>query len=343
MDDLTVRALWGVLQAVAPALLMNLCIVGYNQLCDVDIDKARSPAAVAWPCLADTAAAQVNKPQLPLASGDFSMRQGWNIVLGSGALSLLLGKFGTRVASLRALTLARQERSPARSLSSSRLLSGALRLALCRPRILLTSRRSLTLGIAYSADHPLLRWKRSPVLAAACILVIRALAVQFGFFLHMASVLQRRVPPAGRLQLCRPHPLPPPPREAVLPPQLLFASAFMCLFSVVIAFFKDIPDVEGDLQSSVRTTSVRFGERTMLNVCTAILLLAYAGAAVFGLFSASMWVRYLMVGSHLLLAQQLLTNSREADVKDKQSLTAAYMGLWKLFYAEYLLIPLWGR
>lgn len=129
----------------------------------------------------------------------------------------------------------------------------------------------------------------------------------------------------------------------MLPPQLLFASAFMCLFSVVIAFFKDIPDVEGDLQSSVRTTSVRFGERTMLNVCTAILLLAYAGAAIYGLFSASVWVRYLMVGSHLLLAQQLLNNAREADVTDKRSLTSAYMGLWRLFYLEYLLLPLFGR
>jgi 4-hydroxybenzoate polyprenyltransferase len=128
VDDLTVRALWGVLQAVAPALLMNLCIVGYNQLCDVDIDKAR--AAVAAACMhgAETEPAQVNKPQLPLASGDFTMRQGWTIVVGSGALSLLLGACLACMSSVRALTRAHQERSRARSPSSSRCLSGALAL-----------------------------------------------------------------------------------------------------------------------------------------------------------------------------------------------------------------------
>ena len=37
----------------------------------------------------------------------------------------------------------------------------------------------------YSTELPFMRWKRSPVLAAGCILVVRALAVQLGFFYHM--------------------------------------------------------------------------------------------------------------------------------------------------------------
>ena len=48
------------------------------------------------------------------------------------------------------------------------------------------------LGLFYSADVPLMRWKRSPFLAAACIFGVRALAVQFGFYFHMmTSVLHR--------------------------------------------------------------------------------------------------------------------------------------------------------
>lgn len=39
--------------------------------------------------------------------------------------------------------------------------------------LLATLAGSLLLGIAYSTDLPLLRWKRSPVLAAACILAVR--------------------------------------------------------------------------------------------------------------------------------------------------------------------------
>ena len=44
-----------------PALLMNICIVGLNQVYDVRIDR-------------------VNKPYLPLASGEFSMQTGIALV-----------------------------------------------------------------------------------------------------------------------------------------------------------------------------------------------------------------------------------------------------------------------
>ena len=39
--------------------------------------------------------------------------------------------------------------------------------------LMITLAGSLLLGIVYSADLPLLRWKRNPVLAAACILAVR--------------------------------------------------------------------------------------------------------------------------------------------------------------------------
>lgn len=39
--------------------------------------------------------------------------------------------------------------------------------------LLATLGGSLLLGIAYSTDVPFLRWKRFPVLAAACILAVR--------------------------------------------------------------------------------------------------------------------------------------------------------------------------
>lgn len=57
------------LQALVPALLMNICIVGLNQLYDVEIDR-------------------VNKPYLPLASGELSKQQGrWIVGLTGAAAS----------------------------------------------------------------------------------------------------------------------------------------------------------------------------------------------------------------------------------------------------------------
>ena len=52
--------------------------------------------------------------------------------------------------------------------------------------------------------------------------------VQLGFFSHMKLALG-----APSLTLTRP---------------LIFAISFMLLFSIVIALFKDIPDVKGDAQ-----------------------------------------------------------------------------------------------
>lgn len=55
--------------------------------------------------------------------------------------------------------------------------SGAASLAIgaaaASPPLLTTLGGSLALGIAYSTDLPFLRWKRSPVLAACCILAVR--------------------------------------------------------------------------------------------------------------------------------------------------------------------------
>lgn len=82
-DELSARVVFCALQALAPALLMNVCIVGFNQVCDVEIDK-------------------VNKPYLPLASGEFSLGVGQALVLTSGVASLVLG---ARALDLRFLEL----------------------------------------------------------------------------------------------------------------------------------------------------------------------------------------------------------------------------------------------
>ena len=97
---------------------MNICIVGMNQIFDVDIDK-------------------VNKPYLPLASGDWSLNTGISVAVSTGLVAVLLGLY----------------------IGSAPLLA--------------TLVGSLLLGIAYSVDLPFLRWKKYPVLAMGCILSVR--------------------------------------------------------------------------------------------------------------------------------------------------------------------------
>ncbi|KAF6261620.1 UbiA prenyltransferase family [Scenedesmus sp. NREL 46B-D3] len=257
-------ALAGLCQALVPALLMNIAIVGINQVYDVEIDK-------------------VNKPYLPLASGDLSMQQGVGIVAGTAALSLLLG-----------------------------VLSGS-------PPLLATLLLSLVLGVLYSMELPFMRWKRSPWLAALCILAVRAVMVQLGFFLHMQHSLG-----VTGLVVTRP---------------LGFTMIFMLLFSVVIALFKDIPDVKGDTQAGVLTFSVRHGVKAIFWTCVGVLMAAYAGGIAFAFTSPEPWSRVPVAVGHAALGALLWSRSAEVNVGRKQELTDHYMFVWKLFYAEYLIIP----
>jgi homogentisate phytyltransferase / homogentisate geranylgeranyltransferase len=128
-------------QSIAPILPLlgawiaclcgNIYIVGLNQLEDVAIDK-------------------INKPHLPLASGEFSRRTGNLIVAVTGVLALLLA-----------------------------WLQG--------PFLLGMVGISLAIGTAYSL--PPIRLKRFPFWAALCIFSVRGSIVNLGLFLHFNWVL----------------------------------------------------------------------------------------------------------------------------------------------------------
>ncbi|EFJ11866.1 hypothetical protein SELMODRAFT_34027, partial [Selaginella moellendorffii] len=263
-DFLSSRFAVGLLQALIPALLMNIYIVGLNQISDIEIDR-------------------VNKPYLPLASGDYSLATGVALVIASALSSLGVG-----------------------FLVKSRPLLWALSV-------------SFVLGTAYSIQLPFLRWKRSAVAAASCILSVRAIVVQLAFFLHMQAFVLKR--------------------PAFYPRSLLFATAFMCFFSVVIALFKDIPDVEGDQTFGIQSFSVRLGQEKVFWLCIGLLEAAYASAVIFGAMSSCLWSKIAMTVGHSVIAAILWMRSQSVDLSSKAAISSFYMFVWKLFYAEYFLIP----
>ncbi|MBD2296542.1 homogentisate phytyltransferase [Anabaena sphaerica FACHB-251] len=111
----------------------NIYIVGLNQLEDVAIDK-------------------INKPHLPIASGEFTKEQGNLIVIITGILALVLAWL------------------------NSPFLLGMVGI-------------SLIIGTAYSL--PPIRLKQFPFWAALCIFSVRGTVVNLGLFLHFSWLLQR--------------------------------------------------------------------------------------------------------------------------------------------------------
>ncbi|KAG0459656.1 hypothetical protein HPP92_022784 [Vanilla planifolia] len=72
LADISLPFFTGMFQALISALFMNIYIVGLNQLSDIEIDK-------------------VNKPTLPLASGEYSFRTASVIVSVFAVLSFSIG------------------------------------------------------------------------------------------------------------------------------------------------------------------------------------------------------------------------------------------------------------
>ncbi|KAI4335403.1 hypothetical protein L6164_014048 [Bauhinia variegata] len=264
LSDLSPLFLIGVLEAVVAALFMNIYIVGLNQLSDVEIDK-------------------INKPYLPLASGEYSFGTGVAIVASFAILSFWLGWI----------------------VGSWPLFWGLF--------------ISFVLGTAYSINLPMLRWKRFALVAAMCILAVRAVIVQLAFFIHIQAHVYKR--------------------PVILSRPLIFAAAFMSFFSVVIALFKDIPDIEGDKIFGIRSFSVRLGQEPVFWICVSLLEMAYGVALFVGAVSPFLWSKIVTSIGHIILASVLWYRAKSVDFKSKAAITSFYMFIWKLFYAEYFLIP----
>ena len=120
--------LWDVLATLVAGLAVNISITGVNQITDVEIDR-------------------INKPFLPIAAGELSLRNAKRIVL---------------VASILPLTMA--------------LTQGVLETAAVAA--------GLAVGAVYSL--PPARLKRFPLAASLCITGVRSIVVNLGVYAHFA-------------------------------------------------------------------------------------------------------------------------------------------------------------
>ena len=235
----------------------NIYIVGLNQVTDVDIDR-------------------INKPYLPLASGEFSMRTGYSVigiaVLVSLAIALFLGNY-----------------------------------------LLATVLLSLLLGTAYSL--PPLRLKRFAFWAAFCIIAVRGLIVNMLLFLHFNAIINEQ------------HHLP-------LAVWLLTATIF--IYSIAIAWFKDIPDMEGDRTYHIKTLSLRVGARKVfligngLIICTHVFL--WTAPFLFDLQLSTQ----IIVAAHLFFFILLMVAARRVHLEERKSVFKYYQFIWVLFFLEYI-------
>ena len=249
----------------------NIYIVGLNQLEDIEID-------------------QINKPHLPLASGEFSPQQAKIIVGVTGISALLLAGFLGPV------------------------LFGMVGI-------------SLAIGTAYSL--PPIRLKRFPFWAAICIFSVRWAIVNLGLFLHFSWALQNKVTGfTGKM---------PVPQE--IPAEVWALTLFILVFTVAIAIFKDIPDMEGDRLYNITTFTLKLGAPAVFNVTLWVIAICYLGMAIAGWLWLDSVNLVFLVTTHLAALGLMMWRSRSVDLQDKSAIASFYQFIWKLFFLEYLIFP----
>ncbi|MGB5711822.1 MAG: homogentisate phytyltransferase, partial [Waterburya sp.] len=183
--------------------------------------------------------------------------------------------------------------------------------------LLATVAISLVIGTAYSI--PPVRLKQFPFWAAICILTVRGVIVNIGLFLHYGDKFNGR--------------------EA-LNPYVWTLTLFILLFTVAIAIFKDVPDLEGDQQYNINTFTLVIGKPAVFNLSRGVITACYCGMIIAGLFWLTSLNVSFFVASHLLLLGLLWWRSQDVDLSEKSAISDFYQFIWKLFFLEYLLFPI---
>ena len=172
---------------------------------------------------------------------------------------------------------------------------------------------SLFLGTIYSL--PPFRLKRFYFWAAFCIIAIRGLVVNFLLFLHFNQVLYQ---------------------STHFPPIVWMLASTIFVYSVVIAWFKDIPDMKGDRQHKISTLSLTWGAKQVFFWGNLILFFVYVGVIVMAAQHPAYWNAKLLMIAHGVFLLALLYRTQRTVPADSRSMSRYYQFVWALFFLEYI-------
>jgi homogentisate phytyltransferase/homogentisate geranylgeranyltransferase len=252
--------------------------------------------------LTDIEIDRINKPNLPLAAGKFSRSQGQIIVTVLGLAAILL------------------------TLTQGLLLFGTVAV-------------SMLIGTAYSL--PPLRLKRFPFWAAMCIFGVRGVVVNLGFYLHFEQHFLLDGTSSQDRNFLNLSPVSLWQNMPSIPPEIWALTAFVILFALAIALFKDIPDLDGDRQFQIRTLTVRLGTTYVFWLSLIVLTMSYGlliGSVIFKILPNVEPI--FLIGTHLGILALLWWYGWRVDLQSKEQISQFYQFIWKLFFLEYLLFPL---
>ncbi len=185
------------------------------------------------------------------------------------------------------------------------------------PYLLLTIAPIMLIGTVYSL--PPTRLKRHPVPAALSIAVARGVLANVGLALHYGQAFGVRPPVIT----------------------LVLLGIFFFGFGLVIAIYKDIPDLSGDKMHQIETFTTRLGPRRVLDLGRGILSVCYSIPIVLALLLPAGGGAIFLLLSHAMIIGLFWFASMRVDLSQKASISSFYMFLWALFYTEFGVLSLY--
>ncbi len=183
----------------------------------------------------------------------------------------------------------------------------------------LTVLLSLMLGTMYSL--PPFRLKRFYFWAAFCIIAVRGLIVNILLFLHFHHTISQK---------------------AELPPIIWLLTATIFIYSIIIAWFKDIPDMEGDQQFNIRTLTLRWGAKNVFYIGNILITFIYLCLMILPFYAALQVNKHFFLAAHLFFLIALWIVNARVKIHSKVSFRLYYQFIWILFFLEYITFAIGG-
>lgn len=262
---------WGVLVVTLMSCLgCNLYITGLNQIYDVELDK-------------------INKPNLPIASGELSTADAKKIVIASLSIALFCAYI--------------------QNFYFGGLITG---IAL--------------IGSLYSI--PPVRLKKYHFWAATAIAIVRGPLVNLGIYIHFFITT---------------HGLP-----ITLNSEIILLTFIITAFSVGIAWFKDIPDYEGDKKFNINTLTVKLSKKKTLNLGLILVSSAYLISIIYAFYPEFFGLNFSPDPIHVpnekitfgifqsICLIVICIAGITLDTDNQKAIKRFYMLYWVMFFFEYL-------
>jgi len=173
------------------------------------------------------------------------------------------------------------------------------------------------IGILYSV--PPIQLKKHHLPAALCITLVRGLLVNIGMFVHFRySIFHVEI-------------------TTTLPSFIWPLTNFMMAFSIAIAWFKDLPDTDGDLQYHFKTLPLLYSKKTAFIAGSTLIIIAYVYSIVWSYLNNYQFLLYGCTFFLLLFLLHLTT----IHLTNTAKLKRFYLRFWFFFFAMYLLFMTW--